>query len=88
VNDKAAGFATAATRIGEPAAAAPVRHPGETGFPIAGKGQWKRDTAPETLEGDVVVHDHFNGRSPRSPVTSDVLSLSISGLAAIWRFGV
>ncbi|QQR70028.1 MAG: IS66 family transposase [Alphaproteobacteria bacterium] len=55
--------------------AAPVRHLDETGFRIGGKTQWlhvvsttalthyraseKRGTVPRTLQGGVIVHDHF-----------------------------
>jgi transposase len=75
VNDKAAAFATVAAHIADLAAAAPVRHLDETGFRVAGKGQWlhtvstetltfyrvseKRGAVPKNLEGGVVVHDHF-----------------------------
>ncbi|MBV9290771.1 MAG: transposase [Hyphomicrobiales bacterium] len=52
-----------------------MRHLDETGFRVAGKGQWlhtvstesltyyrvteQRGDVPQTLSGGVVVHDHF-----------------------------
>jgi transposase len=75
VNDKAAAFASVAAHIADLVAVAPVRHLDETGFRIAGRGQWlhtvstetltayrvseKRGAVPEDLKGGVVVHDHF-----------------------------
>ena len=75
VEDKAAGLAGVAAHIGALAAQAPVRHLDETGFRVAGKGQWlhtvstetltfyrvtdKRGAVPKGLTGGVVVHDHF-----------------------------
>jgi len=75
VEDKAAEVAEVAAHIGVLAAQAPVRHLDETGFRVAGKGQWlhtvstetltfyrvseKRGAIAEGLEGGVVVHDHF-----------------------------
>jgi transposase len=75
VNDKAAALAEVAAQIGVLAAHAPVRHLDETGFRIAGKGQWlhtvstntltfyrvsqQRGAMPEGLTGGVIVHDHF-----------------------------
>jgi hypothetical protein len=68
-------LAEVAAHIGALAAQAPVRHLDETGFRVAGKGQWlhtvstetltfyrvsdKRGAIAEGLEGGVVVHDHF-----------------------------
>jgi transposase len=75
VNDKGQAFEAVAAQIATLAAQAPVRHLDETGFRIAGKGQWlhtvstealtfyrvsaKRGAIPEGLMGGVVVHDHF-----------------------------
>jgi transposase len=75
VEDKAAALAGVAARIGALAAQALVRHLDETGFRVAGKGQWlhtvstetltfyrvteQRGAVPEGLTGGVVVHDHF-----------------------------
>jgi transposase len=75
VNGKAAAFASVAAHIADLVAVAPVRHLDETGFRIAGRGQWlhtvstetltvyrvseKRGAVPEDLKGGVVVHDHF-----------------------------
>jgi Transposase IS66 family/Family of unknown function (DUF6444) len=70
-----ATLAEVAAHIGGLAAQAPARHLDETGFRVAGKGQWlhtvstetltfyrvseKRGAIAEGLEGGVVVHDHF-----------------------------
>jgi transposase len=75
VEDKAAALTEAAAHIGALAAQAPVRHLDETGFRVAGKGQWlhtvatealtfyrmtdERGGVPKDLTGGVVVHDHF-----------------------------
>jgi len=75
VEDKAAALAGVVAHIGALAAQAPVRHLDETGFRVAGKGQWlhtvstesltyyrvteQRGDVPQTLTGGVVVHDHF-----------------------------
>jgi transposase len=75
VEDKAAALAGVAAQIGVLAAQAPVRHLDETGFRVAGKGQWlhtvatealtfyrvteQRGAVPKDLTGGVVVHDHF-----------------------------
>jgi transposase len=75
VNEKAAALAQVAAHIADLAAVAPVRHLDETGFRIAGRGQWlhtvstetltvyrvsqKRGAVPQDLKGGVVVHDHF-----------------------------
>jgi transposase len=75
VNDKGQAFEALAAEIAALAAQAPVRCLDETGFRIAGKGQWlhtvstealtvyrvsaKRGAIPEGLTGGVVVHDHF-----------------------------
>jgi transposase len=75
VDDKAAALAGVAAHIGALAAQAPVRHLDETGFRVAGKGQWlhtvstesltfyrvmeQRGAVPKGLTGGVVVHDHF-----------------------------
>ena len=75
VEDKAAALAGVVAHIGALAAQAPVRHLDETGFRIAGKGQWlhtvstetltyyrvteQRSSVPQGLTGGVVVHDHF-----------------------------
>ena len=75
VEDKAAALSEAAAHIGVLAAQAPVRHLDETGFRVAGKGQWlhtvstealtfyrvtdERGAVPKDLTGGVVVHDHF-----------------------------
>jgi transposase len=64
-----------AARIATLVARAPVRHLDETGFRVAGKGQWlhtaststltayrvtaKRGALPKGLRGGVIVHDHF-----------------------------
>ena len=73
--DKAAALAGVAAHIGALAAQTPVRHLDETGFRVAGKGQWlhtvstealtfyrvteQRSSVPQGLTGGVVVHDHF-----------------------------
>jgi transposase len=75
VDDKAAALAEVAAHIGVLAAQAPVRHLDETGFRVAGKGQWlhtvatealthyrvsaKRGEMPDGLVGGVAVHDGF-----------------------------
>ena len=75
VEDKAAALSGVAAHIGVLAAQAPVRHLDETGFRVAGKGQWlhtvstealtfyrvteQRGAVPKDLTGGVVVHDHF-----------------------------
>lgn len=75
VEDKATALAGVVAHIGALAAQAPVRHLDETGFRVAGKGQWlhtvstesltyyrvteQRGDVPQTLTGGVVVHDHF-----------------------------
>jgi transposase len=75
VEDKAAALAGVAAHIRALAAQAPVRHLDETGFRVAGKGQWlhtistealtyyrvteQRGDVPHDLTGGVVVHDHF-----------------------------
>jgi transposase len=75
VEDKAAALAAAAAHIGALAAQAPVRHLDETGFRVAGKGQWlhtvstqaltfyrvteQRGDVPKEMKGGVAVHDHF-----------------------------
>ena len=72
---KAEEFEAVAARIAELVAQAPVRHLDETGFRVAGKGQWlhtasttaltsyrvtaKRGDLPKGFRGGVVVHDHF-----------------------------
>jgi transposase len=68
-------LAPVAAHIAALVAVAPVRHLDETGFRIAGKGQWlhtastgaltayrmsaKRGALPKGLKGGVIVHDHF-----------------------------
>ena len=75
VQDKARALAGVVAHIGALAAQAPVRHLDETGFRVAGKGQWlhtvstetlthyrvteQRGAVPQGLTGGVVVHDHF-----------------------------
>src|SRR5271165_5596803 len=72
---KAEEFEALAARIGALVAQAAVRHLDETGFRVAGKGQWlhtastaaltsyrvsaKRGDLPKGLRGGVIVHDHF-----------------------------
>ena len=72
---KAEEFEAVAARIATLVAQAPVRHLDETGFRVAGKGQWlhtastaaltsyrvtaKRGDMPKGLCGGVIVHDHF-----------------------------
>ncbi|HZZ25580.1 MAG TPA: IS66 family transposase, partial [Roseiarcus sp.] len=72
---KAEEFEAVAARIAALVAQAAVRHLDETGFRIAGKGQWlhtasttaltsyrvsaKRGDLPKGLRGGVIVHDHF-----------------------------
>ena len=72
---KAAELAPFETHIAALVATAPVRNLDETGFRIGGKGQWlhtastpglthyrvseKRGALLTTLEGGVIVHDHF-----------------------------
>jgi transposase len=79
VRGKAAALAPAAAQIAALAAAAPVRCLDETGFRVAGKGQWlhtvatetlthyrvssKRGEMPEGLTGGVAVHDGFKSYS-------------------------
>jgi len=79
VRGKAAALAPAAAHIAALAAAAPVRCLDETGFRLAGKGQWlhtvatgalthyrvsaKRGEMPEGLKGGVAVHDGFTSYS-------------------------
>ena len=75
VEDKATALAAVVAHIRALAEQAPVRHLDETGFRVAGKGQWlhtvstesltnyrvteQRGAVPEGLTGGVVVHDHF-----------------------------
>jgi len=75
VEDKATTLARVVAHIRALAAQAPVRHLDETGFRVAGKGQWlhtvstesltyyrvteQRGAVPKGLTGGVVVHDHF-----------------------------
>jgi transposase len=75
VEDKATTLAGVAAHIGALAGQAAVRHLDETGFRVAGKGQWlhtvstealtfyrvteQRGAVPQGLTGGVVVHDHF-----------------------------
>jgi len=72
---KAEEFKAVAAQIAALAAEACVRHLDETGFRVAGKGQWlhtastvsltsyrvsdKRGDLPKGFRGGVVVHDHF-----------------------------
>ena len=72
---KAEEFEALAARIAALVARACVRHLDETGFRVAGKGQWlhtastaaltsyrvsaKRGDLPKGLRGGVIVHDHF-----------------------------
>ncbi len=79
VRGKAAALAPVAAHIAALAAAAPVRCLDETGFRVAGKGQWlhtvatgtlthyrvsaKRGEMPEGLVGGVAVHDGFKSYS-------------------------
>jgi transposase len=72
---KAEEFEAVAARIAALVAQAAVRHLDETGFRVAGKGQWlhtastaaltsyrvttKRGDMPKGLRGGVIVHDHF-----------------------------
>ena len=72
---KAEEFEAVAARIAALVAQAAVRHLDETGFRVAGKGQWlhtastaaltsyrvsaKRGDLPKGLRGGVIVHDHF-----------------------------
>ena len=72
---KAEEFEAVATRIAALVAQACVRHLDETGFRVAGKGQWlhtastaaltsyrvsaKRGDLPKGFRGGVIVHDHF-----------------------------
>jgi transposase len=75
VERRAEQLTPAARHIGALVARARVRHLDETGFRIAGKGQWlhtastdaltsyrmsaKRGALPTGLKGGVIVHDHF-----------------------------
>jgi transposase len=79
VRGKAAALAPVAAQIAVLAAQAPVRCLDETGFRVAGKGQWlhtvatetlthyrvsaKRGEMPEGLVGGVAVHDGFKSYS-------------------------
>ncbi len=79
VRGKAAALAPVAAQIAALAAQAPVRCLDETGFRVAGKGQWlhtvatetlthyrvsaKRGEMPEGLTGGVAVHDGFKSYS-------------------------
>src|ERR1035437_9355629 len=72
---KATELAPFAEHIAGQVARAPVRHLDETGFRVGGKGMWlhtvstvalthyrvteKRGDLPTTLEGGIIVHDHF-----------------------------
>ena len=72
---KAEEFEAVAAQIAALVAQAPVRHLDETGFRVAGKGQWlhtastaaltsyrvtaKRGDMPKGFRGGVIVHDHF-----------------------------
>lgn len=72
---KAEEFGAVAARIAALVAQAAVRHLDETGFRVAGKGQWlhtastaaltsyrvtvKRGDMPKGWRGGVIVHDHF-----------------------------
>jgi transposase len=72
---KAEEFEAVAARIAALVARACVRHLDETGFRVAGKGQWlhtastaaltsyrvtaKRGETPKGFRGGVIVHDHF-----------------------------
>jgi transposase len=72
---KAEEFEAVAARIAALVAQAAVRHLDETGFRVAGKGQWlhtastaaltsyrvsaKRGDLPKGFRGGVIVHDHF-----------------------------
>ena len=72
---KAEEFEVVAARIAALVAQAAVRHLDETGFRVAGKGQWlhtastagltsyrvsaKRGDLPKGFRGGVIVHDHF-----------------------------
>ena len=72
---KAEEFEAVAARIAALVARACVRHLDETGFRVAGKGQWlhtastaaltsyrvsaKRGDLPKGFSGGVIVHDHF-----------------------------
>ena len=72
---KAEEFGAVAARIAALVAQAAVRHLDETGFRVAGKGQWlhtastaaltsyrvsaERGDLPKGLRGGVIVHDHF-----------------------------
>jgi transposase len=72
---KAEQFEAVAAQIAALVAKAPVRHLDETGFRVAGQGQWlhtastaaltsyrvtvKRGDMPKGFRGGVIVHDHF-----------------------------